>query len=472
MLRRLFDSPRTYYVLAGALLVVAVLTQFEIRFPARPQGREAELAALRERDDVNLLFILVDTLRADHLHAYGHARETSPWMDELARTGVRFARVHSQSSWTKCSMASLMTATYPVRNGILRWGHAMPEAARLPAEQFREAGFRTAGIFRNGWVAANFGFAQGFQSYIRPRPSVSPQSSHRSPRLHERLKGSDEDATRTALEFLRTYADERFLLYVHYMDAHQYTYSEASALFGTSYSDAYDNAIHWTDQNIGVLIRELEERELRDRTVVVIASDHGEEFMEHGREGHAKNLYREVVEVPWIISLPFGLEPGAVVETAVENIDIWPTLLDLLGLPALPEADGRSRVPLIEAALRGAPAVAPAADAAASSFAQLDQRWGMPEEPPRPLVAVTEGPYQLIVSQGREESEGLELFDLQSDPQGTTNLAEDRPELTARLREQVTAYLARPPAAWGEPVEVEISDLEAGQLRALGYVVR
>jgi len=469
MLRRLLDSPRTYYLLAGALLVVAVLSQFEIRLPVRPQGGEAELAALSTRDDVNLLFILVDTLRADRLHAYGYARETSPWMDEMARTGVRFARVLSQSSWTKTSMASLMTATYPVRNGVLRWGHAMPEETPLPADRLREAGFRTAGIFRNGWVSGNFGFGQGFQSYIRPIPSVSPQTRKRSPRLHERLKGSDEDATVAALEFMRTYGDERFLLYLHYMDVHQYTYSEASALFGSSYSDAYDNAIHWTDQNIGVLLRELDERGLRDRTIVVLASDHGEEFLEHGREGHAKTLYREVVEVPWIVSLPFSLEPGAVVETPVENVDIWPTLLGLLGLPALPEADGRSRLPLVEAALQGA---APAADDTALAFAQLDRRWGTPEEPPRTLVAVTQGPYRLLMLEGGAEDGEVELFDLRADPHEAADVAADHPELTARLQQEAAAYLARPPAAWGTPVEVEISDLEAGQLRALGYVIR
>ena len=396
MLRRLLDSPRTYYALAGILLVVAVLSQFEIRTPARPEGRQAELAALRARDDLNLLFILVDTLRADRIHSYGYERETSPWMDELARTGVRFARVLSQSSWTKSSMASLWTATYPVRNGILRWGHGLPEEAPLPAEQLREAGFRTAGIFRNGWVSANFGFGQGFQGYIRPIPSVSP--GKRSPRSHERLKGTDEDATQAAFEFLRTYGDERFMLYLHYMDAHQYTYTETSALFGTSYSDAYDNAVHWTDQNIGALLRELDELGLRDRTVVVIASDHGEEFLEHGREGHAKSLYREVIEVPWIVSLPFRLEPGVVVETPVENVDIWPTLLDLLGVPALPKTDGRSRLPLIEAALRGAAEAAPAPDDSAIAISQLDRRWGFTEGSSETLVAVTQGPYRLIVT--------------------------------------------------------------------------
>jgi len=468
MLRRLLDSPRTYYALAGILFVVAVLSQFEIRGPARPQGREPEIAALRTRDDVNLLFILVDTLRADRLHSYGYARETSPWMDELARTGVRFDRVVSQSSWTKSSMASLWTATYPVRNGVLRWGHGLPEEAPLPAEQLREAGFRTAGIFRNGWVSANFGFGQGFQGYIRPQPSVAP--ARRSPRSHERLKGTDEDATQAALEFMRTYGDERFLLYLHYMDVHQYTYTDISALFGTSYSDAYDNAIHWTDQNLGALLMELEALGLRDRTVVVIASDHGEEFLEHGREGHAKSLYREVIEVPWIVSLPFRLEPGVVVETTVENVDIWPTLLDLLGIPALPETDGRSRLPLIEAALRGAEETP--GENPTMAFAQLDRRWGFTEGPSRPLVAVTQGPYRLIVSGGPEEGEEVELFDHRADPVEANNIAADHPEISARLRKQADAYLDRPPLTWGAPLEVEVSDLERGQLQALGYVVR
>jgi arylsulfatase A-like enzyme len=467
MLRRLLDSPWTYYGIAGLLLVVAVLSQFEIRTPARPVGGEAELAALRSRDDVNLLFILIDTLRADRLHAYGYQRETSPWMDELARTGVRFDKVVSQSSWTKSSMASLWTATYPVRNGVVRWAHGLPQEAPLPAERLQEAGFRTAGIFRNGWVAPNFGFGQGFRHYIRPVPSVGRGAGRRSPRSHERLKGSDEDVTRAATEFLRTYGDERFMLYLHYMDAHQYTYSEGSALFGSSYSDAYDNAIHWTDQNLGVLLRELDERGLRERTIVVIASDHGEEFLEHGGEGHAKGLYREVIDVPWILSLPFRLEPGAVVDTTVENVDIWPTLLDLLGLGPLPEVDGRSQVSLIEAAMKAGAAP----DDSAPAFAQIDRGWGNTSAPSRPLVAISQGPYRLIVPMGEKERDGVELFDHRTDPREMNNIAEGHPEL-GRLQEQADAYFARAPIAWGSPIDVEVSDLERGQLHALGYVVR
>ena len=222
---------------------------------------------------------------------------------------------------------------------------------------------------------------------------------------------------------MRTYPDERFMLYLHYMDLHQYTYSESSALFGSSYSDAYDNALHWTDQNLGVLLRALDELELRDQTIVVLASDHGEEFLEHGREGHAKSLYREVVEVPWIVSLPFRLEPGVAIETTVENVDIWATLLDLLGLPPLPGADGRSRLPLIEAALQGAAETAPPADETSLAFAQLDRGWGNTSAPSRPLVAVSQGPYRLIVPMGEKESDGAELFDHRTDPLEMNNIA-------------------------------------------------
>ncbi len=469
MLRRLLDSSRTYYVLAALLLLAALATQFELRGPSRPAGGAEELATLRTRGDLNVLFVLVDTLRADRLGTYGHERPTSPWIDELARTGIRFADVEAQSSWTKTSMASLWTATYPGRNGVLRWGHALPGEAVLPAERLAQAGFRNAGIFRNGWVAANFGFGQGFHHYVRPIANSSAGEPTHSPLPHERLEGSDEDITYSAVEFLNTWGKERFLLYLHYMDVHQYTYSGESALFGTSYSDAYDNAIHWTDQNLGAVLSELDALGLRERTVVVIASDHGEEFLEHGSEGHAKGLYTEVVRVPLVISLPFRLEPGIVIEPRIANVDLWPTLFDLLGLPALPGVDGQSRLPWIEAAVRGEPNE-PGTDESAV-FAQIDRRWGRPEEASQPLVRVANGRFSLLASLGGQDDGMVRLFDLENDPGEQRDLAESQPDEAARLKALVNGYLARPPVDWGAPLEVEIDELERGQLRALGYIL-
>jgi membrane-anchored protein YejM (alkaline phosphatase superfamily) len=230
--------------------------------PSRPGGSVDDIRALAERDDLNVLFILVDTLRADRLSAYGYERETSPNLDALTQSGIRFDAHVGQSSWTKCSMASLWTGLYPNRTGVRRAQHALPEDALLPAEILREHGFRTAGIFRNGWVAANFGFDQGFEVYLNPVAHVKARAEiEKNPEL---LAGHDGDVYRSAAEFMRVHAKERWFLYLHLLDVHQYAADEPSSIFGTGYSDIYDNAILWTDTLVGQLMSELDRLGLQD----------------------------------------------------------------------------------------------------------------------------------------------------------------------------------------------------------------
>ena len=169
------------------LVVLAVFAAFVFLFvdvniigdDPRPVGSAADIEALAQRDDLNVLFILVDTLRAHRLGTYGYERDTSPTVDALAGSGARFASHLSQSSWTKCSMASMWTALYPARSRITRYEDALPETAVLPAEILQEAGFRTTGVYRNGWVAPNFGFGQGFEVYERPVPRTVPAGVRR-----------------------------------------------------------------------------------------------------------------------------------------------------------------------------------------------------------------------------------------------------------------------------------------------------
>lgn len=467
--RRIIDSPWPYFIGAGILLVVAIVSQFEIRMPARPQGTAADIAKLRERTDLNVVFLLIDTLRADRLGSYGYARPTSPNLDAMAASGIRFARVVSQSSWTKTSMASFWTSTYPASHGILKWFHAVPEGARMPAEILKEAGLRTAGIYRNGWVAPNFGFAQGFDTYYNPKPSATPAKFQRhNPSAHP-LQGNDADVTESAFEFLRTFKDQRFLLYVHYMDVHQYAYDAASQTFGTSYSDVYDNAIGWVDKNVGLLVNELEKLGIADRTVILVGSDHGEAFGEHGIEGHGRNLYREVTEVPAIMVLPFRLSPGIVVQPMVSNMDLWPTVLDMLGMQGQPGAQGRSLLPLIEAAGRGE--TPPDGAAPSVVYGQLDKNWGRPKQPEfEPIVAVSTERYRMIYP--LYDGGRLELFDHSTDPTEQKNLAPDAKEALAELQPLRDAYDASPPVAWGEPEKVEVDAMRLEQLRALGYVIQ
>jgi arylsulfatase A-like enzyme len=455
---------RSFFIVAATvLIVVGAALQVEIRTNPRPLGGPDEIATLAARDDLNLLFVLVDTLRADRLSAYGYHRETSPNIDELAATGVRFAEQLSQSSWTKCSMASLWTGSYPARTGVTRAPQAIPDAARMPAEILKEAGFRTYAIWRNGWIRPAFGFSQGFEVYHSPRASPVPATVRRE-RPTASIVGTDQDTVHSAIEFLRTHGDQRWLLYLHLMDVHQYVYDEDTALFGTTYSDIYDNSIRWVDRVLGSLIHQIDARGLREKTLIVLASDHGEAFGEHGREGHARDVYGEVTTTPLILSFPFRLEPGVVVEAPSENVDIWPTLLDLLGLPPLDDADGRSRRREILAAARGVPAPANHQP----RFAHLDQTWGRSGRPPRPMVSVSEGPYRLFRWEG---AAAPMLFDRSTDPYEQVDLAPDRPEVLARMTKLAEDYLARPPAAWSGGPDVEIDPEELEQLRALGYEV-
>jgi arylsulfatase A-like enzyme len=464
--RRLLDSPWLYFALAGVALVVAVASQFERVDAEVPAGEPQALASLGERQDLNVLFILIDTLRADRLSAYGYERATTPNIDALAARGIRFANVESQSSWTKASMASLWTGMTPGHTGVMRFSHALPEEITLPAEVLQGAGFRTAGVWRNGWVANNFGFDRGFDLYYRPTPNRPSKGARRHSPSSHRLAGSDFDATQAGVEFLTGNRDHRFFLYLHYMDVHQYLYSETSPVYGSSFSDIYDSALHWVDQNVGVLVDSLRAEGILEKTLIVIASDHGEAFFEHGGEGHARNLYWEVQSVPLIIVPPFAIEGGIVVEEPVANLDIWPTVLDLIGMPGLPDADGQSLVPLILDA--GGLGSSPGELKGRALFAQLDRSWGGKNKNSNEVISIRREPYRFIYSQNVPDA--LELFNHASDPEEQENIRDKDPETAAVFLQEVEDFLARPKKEWEIP-EVELDEMMRAQLRALGYAI-
>lgn len=453
---------------AIAVLMVATYLLCSVRSgpPERPLGSAADFRSMAARDDLNVLFIVIDTLRADRLGAYGYERDTTPTLDQLAKTGVRFANHLSQSSWTKCSMASLWTGLYPNRTKVLRYSDALSPEARMPAELLREKGYWTAAIWRNGWVAPVFGFDQGFEDYHNPAPArVPPSIRRKNPAI--KIGGTDLDVLDSALEFLRNYTDMRWFLYLHLMDVHQYVYDEESALFGTTYSDFYDNAVRHSDSLLRVLVDTLTNLGLRNKTLIVVVADHGEAFGEHGSEGHARNLYAEVSRTPWIISPPFRLEPGLVVEEPTANVDVWSTLAEILGLE-MGETDGKSRLTAIEGANRGTADPNPVSPAA--RFGQLDQTWGRPEAPPNPLVSVTSGPYRFFYHVNNPEDR--ELYDVRSDPTERNNIASDHPEVVRDLDALAEAYLAHGAPPWGAPTpQVKLDDFNLQQLRALGYVI-
>jgi hypothetical protein len=348
---------------------------------------------------------------------------------------------------------------------VTRFNSAIPSEAVMPAEVLRGEGFLTAGLWRNGWVSGYFGFDQGFDVYTKPMGSGIPRNVRiKNPTL---TNESTDDATiGSAVEFLRLHRDERWFLYLHLMDVHEFLYDEDSAVFGTANADIYDNAVLRENLVIRSLLEVLELMDLRKRTLVVVASDHGEAFGERGFEGHARAVFPETTEVPLIISFPFRLEPGVVVEHRTQNVDIWPTLFDLLGIdPPEVRHDGRSRFPDLLAAAAGQDS-----GAGADAFAFLDQSWGRESEPASPAVTISRGSFRYVRGSNPGEGRQVELL-LDRGTGEVRSIAEQHEDVMLELRALADAYLEQE-AVWegGAPL-LDVNDMEKAQLRALGYAV-
>jgi len=428
----------------------------------RGVGGVAEIEALAEKSDTNVLFILVDTLRAARMGVYGYERDTTPFLSELASTGIRFDRHIAQSSWTKTSMASMWTGMNPVRSGITKFDHTISSEIRMPAEILAEAGLRPIGMFRNGWVSGYFGFDQGFEKYYRPGGGVVNKALQRQ-RPNALAHGNDEGLIGDAVEFLRIHGKtSRWMLYLHLMDLHEYTYDEESALFGSQVSDLYDNSIRRTDWVLSTLYAYMQGAGLLENTIVVVLSDHGEAFGERGFEGHARSVFPETTETPLIVSLPFEIEGGIVVKDKTTNIDVWPTLLDLLGIADDGDRDGISRMPELLAAAQGARVDRPEGDI---SVAFLDETWGRPGTDPRPAISVIDGEYRYL--RGTDDAgESMETL-LKTDDGQTADRLEEFPEVASRLREEADRQLAMEPEYSSDTIELD--EMQLDQLRALGY---
>ena len=190
--------------------------------------------------------------------------------------------------------------------------------------------------------------------------------------------------------------------------------------------------------------------------------------MEHGYEGHARNLYREVTETPLIIILPFLLKPGIVVEEPASNIDIMPTILDLVGLPPLPHAKGRSLVSQILAEAN-AGSGGQQASSEVPRISHLDRSWGKSEEDPDEIISIVDGKFRMIYQVNKPEA--TELYDRSIDPKEQVNIASAMPGVVDELSKEIEAYLADRIVAWGENKEIEMDEMHKNQLKALGYVI-
>ena len=358
--RAAFDAPSAE--LAGRPLVAWG--------PARlaPPPQAVVRAAPPERP--NVLLVVVDTLRADHLTSYGYPRDTAPRIDELlARRGVVLEQAWSQAPWTLPSVVSFLTGRYPgelLTDDKVEYG--IPPGAPSLAERFRRLGYRTAGFIANPTMHAGNGFARGFETFYTPDAKV------RSLRLH------GDTITTRAVPWLRDHAGEPFFAYVHFVDPHDPYLSpgvEATGItpFDPDYAGTvtgewphglftgqlelpdpqrdlrhlealYDSEVRFVDGQVGHLLDALPPAVLAD-TLVVLTADHGEELFDHGWWKHGLTVYQEQLHVPFVVRWDRRLPAGRRVAAPVELVDLVPTLLAAVGEPPPPDADGSDLLPLL-----------------------------------------------------------------------------------------------------------------------------
>ncbi len=425
-----------------------------------PAEIPARLGAL-ERP--NLVLIVVDTLRADFTSPYGFEGDSSPELAAWAERGVLFEHARAQSSWTKISMASLMTSLWPRSHGIRDAQDGLAESAVTLAEALRDGGYATYAVQTNGWLHQSFGFHQGFDRYMFPRAGGHPGLGQAS--LWPHADRVYEEAVRL-LEAL----DRRgpFFLYLHFMDVHEYAAPPAFKTFGTDDRAAYLGAIRWVDDSVRRVREKLAATGQLGRTVLVFAADHGETFGEHGIHGHARNVLTPVVWVPLVLRFPFPVEPLRVA-TQVRNVDLAPTLLELAGLPLPPSFEGRSLVPLLTGAASepDRPSYAalgvPLFRDSSVQHAVSDGAWTYARNASAPEDA-------LLGYEHRAVAPGAEfLFDRSVDPGENVNLVTRQPAVAAHLRGLLDRHLAETRAGVvekGVRIDPEIAD----RLRAMGYL--
>ena len=417
----------------------------------------------------NLVLIVIDTLRADKMSAYGFPRPTSPDLDQLAADGIRFATVIAQSSWTRPSIGSMLTSRYPRTVGIYKEKLQMLDGRfDTLAESLKAGGYTTVGSTANPNINSSFGFDQGFDRYIDSdvlwswmdeEPGKRSSTKHPLPIAGEVFDG--------VLQWIDEHGAPPYYLQLNVMEVH-----EARRVFvrrrvdPTLFVDEpfhrYLQAIHLVSGEVGRFVHALSERPGWQNTLFVITSDHGEGLLDHpdvtASQGHGDLLYKSQLVVPLIFYHPTaGLPAGSVIDDRVRLLDVMPTLLDYAGVTAPAAMDGRSLMPLLR---NDGPVSLP------ENFIVETER-KVSEK-----IGVYTPDWEYIES--RDRHGGTNPIELQ--PIGTTengaktDVASRHPHITrdlgAVLSDWEHAHPKAPPTLQG----VEMSPAELEQLRSLGYI--
>ena len=426
--------------IAGAAAGLVILVYFFILNPGRNR------VVLPGAPSYNVLLITLDTTRADHLGCYGYKSARTPNLDSLAREGVRFARTYCPAPLTLPAHASIMTGLYPAAHTVRNNGHYLPSGIRTLAEILKGKGYSTAAFVSSFSVDSRFGLDRGFDVYDDTFQSESPFKTQNAERRAE------ETFARFS-RWLETGGKNRFFGWIHYYDPHL-PYDPPSPYKEEFDGDPYDGEIAYMDRYVGAVLERLREQGVLEKTIVVVAGDHGEGLGDKVELGHGIFLYEETLRVPFILHNPAVFPRSQVIESQVRLIDIAPTILEITGLQN--EAKGMKGQSLI-ARLRGKNLKAP--DSLVETFYPREN-FGWAE-----LVGLISERWKYI------QSPRPELYDLKSDPGEREDLAASSAAKAGELRKSLEQELLGSSAGdrpASERTGVRPEDQE--RLRSLGYV--
>jgi choline-sulfatase len=395
----------------------------------------------------SVLFITIDTLRADRIGIYGAKNVETPNIDRLAREGAwaRHSTVHVPL--TRPSHISMFTGRYPAEHGI-RDNVAPTLGADVPvlAELFQRAGFATAAFVSSVVLTRQSGLARGFDTY-----SDAFEIGEDDARFLNTIQKRGDIAAGEATAWIKE--RQKFFAWVHLYDPHD-PY-EPPGRYAVAYADRpYDGEVAWSDELVGRLVGALRDSQRLDNTLVVVTSDHGEGLGEHGEDVHGYFLYESTLHVPLVFRGP-GVLAGTRVETLTRSVDLFPTLLELAGIPEgdAPNRAGRSLVPALRGGrLQDEPAFAE------SLLPLVHFGWS-------DLRMVRDGRWKYILAPRPE------LYDLDRDPAESHNLAEQEPARARALRAGLEGRLrAEKQAASGDAARASVPPDLLEKLGALGYL--
>jgi len=435
-------------VLVGLLLALLWLLR-----PSLDPGRAVRrLWAERGVEKPNVVLITLDTTRADHLGCYGYARGSTPNIDSLARGGVLFAQAASPAPLTLPAHSSIMTGIYPTYHGVrVNGSTALGQSQTTLAEVLSEKGYKTGAFIAAFVLDGRWGLNQGFQTYddrfdLKKYKHIDLGSVQRP----------GNEVMDAALAWLESHKQDPFFAWIHLYDPH--TPYEPPEPFLSEHGQRglaglYDGEIAFADSQVGRVLSWLRAHALDEKTIVVVLGDHGEGLGSHGEGTHGYFVYDYALHVPFVVKTPFGGLRGVRIDSQVSAIDVYPTILGLVGIDATERVHGRSLLPAM---------FHPRAEANAYAYAEsmtpnLQFGWSA-------LHCLRSSRYKLI------QAPRPELYDLLADPGEMTNVYQRHQAVAREMTRELDRLMRETARDAPEPETADLDKETFERLAALGYV--